>query len=92
MAVDFVEPYNTFDYIPSLTKHVKWKFLIAGPISFGYACLEGGGMEHTESMGGSPVSASPSPPTPPLGEEMAAVQTVERSHQTDTVTQHNQVV
>ncbi|CAH0684325.1 unnamed protein product [Chilo suppressalis] len=64
----------------------------SGPISFGFASLEGSVnvVEQSESMPGSPVSLSSSPPTPPLGSELAAVRTVERAHQTDPITQQSQ--
>lgn len=68
-------------------------FFLLGPISFGFASLEGSVnvVEQSESMPGSPVSFSSSPPTPPLGSELAAVRTVERAHQTDPITQQSQV-
>lgn len=47
-------------------------------------------MESTEGME-SPTSASPSPPSPPLGEELAAVRTMEQAHQTDPILHHSQV-
>ncbi|XP_032527218.2 JNK-interacting protein 3 isoform X3 [Danaus plexippus] len=62
----------------------------SGPISFGFASLEGAVAEQTESIPASPDSLSSSPPTPPLGSELAAVRTVERAHQTDPITQHSQ--
>ncbi|CAH0715930.1 unnamed protein product, partial [Brenthis ino] len=64
----------------------------SGPISFGFASLEGAvhDAEQTESIPGSPVSLSSSPPSPPIGSELAAVRTVERAHQTDAIAQHNQ--
>ncbi|XP_039763202.1 JNK-interacting protein 3 isoform X2 [Pararge aegeria] len=64
----------------------------SGPISFGFASLEGSvhAVEQTESIPGSPVSLSSSPPTPPIGSELAAVRTVERAHQTDPITQQSQ--
>ncbi|XP_052746804.1 JNK-interacting protein 3 isoform X2 [Bicyclus anynana] len=64
----------------------------SGPISFGFASLEGSvhAVEQTESIPGSPVSLSSSPPSPPIGSELAAVRTVERAHQTDPITQQSQ--
>ncbi|XP_030040347.1 JNK-interacting protein 3 isoform X5 [Manduca sexta] len=64
----------------------------SGPISFGFASLESSmnAVEQTESMPGSPVSLSSSPPSPPIGSELAAVRTVERAHQTDPITQQSQ--
>ncbi|XP_063372894.1 JNK-interacting protein 3 [Cydia amplana] len=64
----------------------------SGPISFGFASLEGSVhiVEQTESIPGSPVSLSSSPPSPTIGSELAAVRTVERAHQTDPVTQQSQ--
>ncbi|CAH2104031.1 unnamed protein product [Euphydryas editha] len=62
----------------------------SGPISFGFASLEGSQVEQTESIPGSPVSLSSSPPSPPLGAELAAVRTVERAHQTDPIRQQSQ--
>ncbi|XP_050360930.1 JNK-interacting protein 3 isoform X2 [Nymphalis io] len=63
-----------------------------GPISFGFASLEGSvhAVEQTESIPGSPVSLSSSPPSPPIGAELAAVRTVERAHQTDPIRQQSQ--
>lgn len=68
-------------------------FCYVGPMSFGFASLEGSVhvVEQSESMPGSPVSLSSSPPTPPIGSELAAVRTVERAHQTDPITQQSQV-
>lgn len=48
-------------------------------------------VEQTESMPGSPVSLSSSPPSPPTGSDLAAVRTVECAHQTDPITQQSQV-
>ncbi|XP_012549032.3 JNK-interacting protein 3 isoform X1 [Bombyx mori] len=64
----------------------------SGPISFGFASLESSmnAIEQTESIPGSPVSLSSSPPSPPIGAELAAVRTVERAHQTDAITQQSQ--
>ncbi|XP_047524106.1 JNK-interacting protein 3 isoform X2 [Pieris napi] len=64
----------------------------SGPISFGFASLEGSVnvVEQTESIPGSPVSLSSSPSSPPIGSELAAVRTVERAHQTDPITQQSQ--
>ncbi|XP_026315689.1 JNK-interacting protein 3-like isoform X2 [Hyposmocoma kahamanoa] len=64
----------------------------SGPISFGFASLESSVhvVEQSESMPGSPVSLSSSPPSPPIGSELAAVRTVERAHQTDPITQQSQ--
>lgn len=66
----------------------------SGPISFGFASLENAvtGIENAESIIGSPTSASPSPPSPPLGDELAAVRTMERAHQTDPILHHSQVL
>ncbi|XP_041986356.1 JNK-interacting protein 3 isoform X2 [Aricia agestis] len=63
----------------------------SGPISFGFASLEGSMnvVEQTESIAGSPVSLSSSPPSP-IGTELAAVKTVERAHQTEPITQQSQ--
>nr|XP_049704169.1 JNK-interacting protein 3 isoform X2 [Helicoverpa armigera] len=64
----------------------------SGPISFGFASLESSmhNVEQTESMPGSPVSLSSSPPSPPTGSDLAAVRTVECAHQTDPITQQSQ--
>ncbi|XP_075991589.1 JNK-interacting protein syd isoform X3 [Anticarsia gemmatalis] len=64
----------------------------SGPISFGFASLESSmhAVEQTESMPGSPVSLSSSPPSPPTGSDLAAVRTVECAHQTDPITQQSQ--
>ncbi|XP_049884716.1 JNK-interacting protein 3 isoform X2 [Pectinophora gossypiella] len=64
----------------------------SGPISFGFASLEGSVhvVEQTESIPGSPVSLSSSPSSPPIGSELAAVRTMERAHQTDPITQQSQ--
>ncbi|XP_072930761.1 JNK-interacting protein 3 isoform X3 [Epargyreus clarus] len=64
----------------------------SGPISFGFASLEGSVhmVEQTESIPGSPVSLSSSPSSPPIGSELAAVRTVERAHQTDPIKQQSQ--
>ncbi|XP_045509652.1 JNK-interacting protein 3 isoform X3 [Colias croceus] len=64
----------------------------SGPISFGFASLDGSVnvVEQTESIPGSPVSLSSSPSSPPIGSELAAVTTVERAHQTDPITQQSQ--
>ncbi|KPJ09133.1 JNK-interacting protein 3 [Papilio machaon] len=64
----------------------------SGPISFGFASLEGSVniVEQTESIPGSPVSLSSSPPSPPIGSELAAVRTAEQSHQTDPIRQQSQ--
>ncbi|KAI8431110.1 hypothetical protein MSG28_001165 [Choristoneura fumiferana] len=64
----------------------------SGPISFGFASLEGSVhiVEQTESIPGSPTSLSSSPPSPTIGSELAAVRTVERAHQTDPITQQSQ--
>lgn len=64
----------------------------SGPISFGFASLESSmhAVEQTESMPGSPVSLSSSPPSPPNGLDLAAVRTVECAHQTDPITQQSQ--
>ncbi|XP_034839276.1 JNK-interacting protein 3 isoform X3 [Maniola hyperantus] len=64
----------------------------SGPISFGFASLEGSvhAVEQTESITGSPESLSSSPPSPPIGSELAAARTVERAHQTDAITQQSQ--
>lgn len=65
----------------------------AGPISFGFASLEDSIhiVDQSESIPGSPVSMSSSPPSPTIGSELAAVQTMERAHQTDPVKQMTQV-
>lgn len=64
----------------------------SGPISFGFASLESSMniVEQTESIPGSPVSLSSSPPSPTIGSELAAVRTMERAHQTDAITQQSQ--
>ncbi|VVC94256.1 unnamed protein product [Leptidea sinapis] len=64
----------------------------SGPISFGFASLESSMnvVEQTESIPGSPVSLSSSPSSPPLGSELAAVRTLEQSHQTDAIIQQSQ--
>ncbi|XP_052751330.1 JNK-interacting protein 3 isoform X2 [Galleria mellonella] len=64
----------------------------SGPISFGFSSLEGSVnvLEQSSSIPGSPVSLSSSPPSPPIGSELAAVQTMERAHQTDPITQQSQ--
>ncbi|XP_013179392.1 PREDICTED: JNK-interacting protein 3 isoform X3 [Papilio xuthus] len=64
----------------------------SGPMSFGFASLEGSVniVEQTESIPGSPVSLSSSPPSPPIGSELAAVRTAEQSHQTDPIRQQSQ--
>lgn len=67
---------------------------ISGPISFGFASLENAvsEIESAESIVGSPTSTSPSPLSPPLGDELAAVRTMERAHQTDPIIHHSQVI
>lgn len=68
-------------------------FYFSGPISFGFASLEGSGevLDLTESIPSSPASVSSSPPSPTIGTELAAIQTMERAHQTDQPIQQSQV-
>lgn len=64
----------------------------SGPISFGFSSLENSinVIERSESIPGSPISLSSSPPSPPIGAELEAVRTMERAHQTDPITQQSQ--
>ncbi|XP_048488412.1 JNK-interacting protein 3 isoform X3 [Plutella xylostella] len=64
----------------------------SGPFSIGFASLEESvhGLDQSESIAGSPLSLSSSPPSPAIGCELAAVQTVEQAHQTDPIRQQSQ--